>query len=138
ETEKNEEDIVATVQQILAQAVQQQKELILAAKNQPPPTPKGKSKKSQLRSKSNLGSKEHDLGKLASISDESGFLKSEGFSIQDKLACDVTSKCSETVDMSHSHSAPVTNSSQSEVIQSTSLSNHIQLLPPSAQMHSSS
>lgn len=138
ETEKNEEDIVATVQQILAQAVQQQKELILAAKNQPPPAPKGKSKKSQLRSKSNLGSKEHDLGKLASISDEPTFLKSEGFSIQDKLAFDITSKCSETVDLSHGHLAPVSNSSQSEVIQSANLTNHLKAIHPSAQMHSSS
>ncbi|RUS88454.1 hypothetical protein EGW08_003791 [Elysia chlorotica] len=79
ESERNEEDIAATVQQILAQAVQQQRELQLAAKNQPPPPPKSKSKKSQSRSKTNANhsagmsaappviSKEHDLGKLPSI-----------------------------------------------------------------------
>ena len=79
ESERNEEDIAATVQQILAQAVQQQRELQLAAKNQPPPPPKSKSKKSQSRSKTNsnqsagmlaaapVANKEHDLGKLPSI-----------------------------------------------------------------------
>ncbi|GFS00176.1 methyl-CpG-binding domain protein 6 [Elysia marginata] len=84
ESERNEEDIAATVQQILAQAVQQQRELQLAAKNQPPPPPKSKSKKSQARSKANanhlavgtptpgpaLATKEHDLGKLPSIMSE--------------------------------------------------------------------
>ncbi|GFN93091.1 methyl-cpg-binding domain protein 6 [Plakobranchus ocellatus] len=78
ESERNEEDIAATVQQILAQAVQQQRELNLAAKNQPPPPPKSKSKKSQSRSRANANqvaaiagapptNKEHDLGKLPSI-----------------------------------------------------------------------
>ena len=89
ESERNEEDIAATVQQILAQAVQQQRELNLAAKNQPPPPPKSKSKKSQARSKSNSNqmvgavaapalNKEHDLGKLPSImSDDIVIHKSE-------------------------------------------------------------
>ncbi|CAG5130774.1 unnamed protein product [Candidula unifasciata] len=75
ETERNEEDVAATVQQILAQAVQQQRELSLAAKNQPLPPPKGKSKKS--RSKTSQAAKEHDLGRLASISDDVTVLRSD-------------------------------------------------------------
>ncbi|XP_013066654.2 uncharacterized protein LOC106055075 isoform X2 [Biomphalaria glabrata] len=78
ESERNEEDIAATVQQILAEAVQQQKELILAAKNQPPPPPKSKSKKSQVRAKSSLV-KEHDLGKLFPHRSSEHYLRPESY-----------------------------------------------------------
>ncbi|KAH9509781.1 hypothetical protein Btru_045171, partial [Bulinus truncatus] len=131
ESERNEEDIAATVQQILAEAVQQQKELILAAKNQPPPPPKSKSKKSQMRAKSGSSNKEHDLGKLISISDESSFIKSEGVRVQEKLTFDPSVKCSESVD---SYTPPLALSSQYQVSPAGTFSNHIKILTPSSHL----